>query len=170
MQKGYQRTLTVLSRIRNSLCKDGLADQSIYSEDCLLQHSTSSPHFFHNYNQCVVRKNFLSGSLKVMLLCGSDLLESFSTLGVWIPDQVEILNFGSNEKTFATSFCNFMMAFLVSLWFSLCIKLPWWHQLLFPGQNYMQWLRCHMYTQGRKRYWQFDSRQWYTARIQGANL
>jgi hypothetical protein len=33
----------------------------------------------------------LSGSLKVMLLCGSDLLESFSTPGVWIPDQVEIL-------------------------------------------------------------------------------
>jgi len=91
MQKGYQRTLTVLSRIRNSLCKDGLADQSIYSEDCLLQHSTSSPHFFHNYNQCVVRKNFLSGSLKVMLLCGSDLLESFSTLGVWIPEQVRTI-------------------------------------------------------------------------------
>jgi len=56
-----------------------------------------------------VRKNFLSGSLKVMLLCGSDLLESFSTPGVWIPDQVEILNFASNKKAFA------MMAFLVSL-------------------------------------------------------
>ncbi|KAF8690006.1 hypothetical protein HU200_041644 [Digitaria exilis] len=58
MQKGYQRTLTVLSRIRNSLCKDGLVDQ---------------------------------GSLKVMLLCGSDLLESFSTPGVWIPDQVRTI-------------------------------------------------------------------------------
>ncbi|KAL6865164.1 hypothetical protein ACP4OV_016315 [Aristida adscensionis] len=55
MQKSYQRTLTVLSRIRNSLGKDGLADK---------------------------------GRLKVMLLCGSDLLESFSTPGVWIPDQV----------------------------------------------------------------------------------
>jgi len=54
MQKGYQRTLTVLSTIRNSLCRDGLADQD---------------------------------SLKVMLLCGSDLLESFSTPGIWIPDQ-----------------------------------------------------------------------------------
>ncbi|VAI62903.1 unnamed protein product [Triticum turgidum subsp. durum] len=54
MQKGYQRTLTVLSRVKNSLCKDGLADQ---------------------------------GGVKVMLLCGSDLLESFSTPGVWIPDQ-----------------------------------------------------------------------------------
>ena len=103
MQKGYQRTLTVLSRIRNSLCRDGLADQGIYSKDCLLQHSTSSPHFFHNYNQCVVRKNFLSGSLKVMLLCGSDLLESFSTPGVWIPEQVDILNFANNnKKPFAT--------------------------------------------------------------------
>ncbi|KAG2662499.1 hypothetical protein PVAP13_1KG540900 [Panicum virgatum] len=59
MQKGYQRTLTVLSRIRNSLCRDGLADQ---------------------------------GSLKVMLLCGSDLLESFSTPGVWIPDQDNIIS------------------------------------------------------------------------------
>ncbi|KAL6912357.1 hypothetical protein ACP4OV_001162 [Aristida adscensionis] len=55
MQKSYQRTLTVLSRIRNYLGKDGLADK---------------------------------GRLKVMLLCGSDLLESFSTPGVWIPDQV----------------------------------------------------------------------------------
>ena len=27
-------------------------------------------------------------SLKVMLLCGSDLLESFTTPGVWIPNQV----------------------------------------------------------------------------------
>uniref|UniRef100_A0A0E0B1T2 Cytidyltransferase-like domain-containing protein n=1 Tax=Oryza glumipatula TaxID=40148 RepID=A0A0E0B1T2_9ORYZ len=59
MQKGYQRTLTVLSRIRNALCKDGLAD---------------------------------GGSLKVMLLCGSDLLESFSTPGVWIPDQDNIIS------------------------------------------------------------------------------
>uniref|UniRef100_A0A0D3H5Q4 Cytidyltransferase-like domain-containing protein n=1 Tax=Oryza barthii TaxID=65489 RepID=A0A0D3H5Q4_9ORYZ len=59
MQKGYQRTLTVLSRIRNALCKDGLAD---------------------------------GGSLKVMLLCGSDLLESFSTPGEWIPDQDNIIS------------------------------------------------------------------------------
>uniref|UniRef100_A0A0D3H5Q3 Cytidyltransferase-like domain-containing protein n=1 Tax=Oryza barthii TaxID=65489 RepID=A0A0D3H5Q3_9ORYZ len=58
MQKGYQRTLTVLSRIRNALCKDGLAD---------------------------------GGSLKVMLLCGSDLLESFSTPGEWIPDQIRTI-------------------------------------------------------------------------------
>ncbi|KAF0898393.1 hypothetical protein E2562_007234 [Oryza meyeriana var. granulata] len=58
MQKGYQRTLTVLSRIWNALCKDGLAN---------------------------------GGSLKVMLLCGSDLLESFSTPGVWIPDQVSTI-------------------------------------------------------------------------------
>ena len=37
-----------------------------------------------------------------MLLCGSDLLESFSTPGVWIPDQVEILNFANKKNTFAT--------------------------------------------------------------------
>ncbi|KAF7081313.1 hypothetical protein CFC21_085268 [Triticum aestivum] len=58
MQKGYQRTLTVLSRVANSLCKDSLADQ---------------------------------GDVRVMLLCGSDLLESFSTPGVWIPDQVRAI-------------------------------------------------------------------------------
>uniref|UniRef100_A0A0D9Z022 Cytidyltransferase-like domain-containing protein n=1 Tax=Oryza glumipatula TaxID=40148 RepID=A0A0D9Z022_9ORYZ len=59
MQKGFQRTLTVLSRIRNALSKDGLAD---------------------------------GGSPNVMLLCGSDLLESFSTPGVWIPDQDNIIS------------------------------------------------------------------------------
>ncbi|EYU19647.1 hypothetical protein MIMGU_mgv1a0158002mg, partial [Erythranthe guttata] len=29
--------------------------------------------------------------LKVMLVCGSDLLESFSTPGVWIPEQVKTI-------------------------------------------------------------------------------
>nr|GMC47389.1 nicotinamide/nicotinic acid mononucleotide adenylyltransferase isoform X2 [Ipomoea batatas] len=51
----YQRSLTVLSRIKTSLLDSGLAS---------------------------------SDSLKVMLLCGSDLLESLSTPGVWIPEQV----------------------------------------------------------------------------------
>ncbi|KAJ4775606.1 Nicotinamide-nucleotide adenylyltransferase [Rhynchospora pubera] len=32
-----------------------------------------------------------NGSLKVMLLCGSDLLESFGTPGVWIADQVRTI-------------------------------------------------------------------------------
>nr|CAB3451476.1 unnamed protein product [Digitaria exilis] len=72
MQKGYQRTLTVLSRIRNSLCKDGLDDQ---------------------------------GSLKVMLLCGSDLLESFSTPGVWIPDQLHFGFPGGSTYFDGTYFC-----------------------------------------------------------------
>ncbi|VVB16149.1 unnamed protein product [Arabis nemorensis] len=31
------------------------------------------------------------GSLKVMLLCGSDLLQSFCTPGVWIPEQVKTI-------------------------------------------------------------------------------
>ncbi|XP_078431679.1 nicotinate/nicotinamide mononucleotide adenyltransferase isoform X2 [Wolffia australiana] len=57
-QTSYQRTLTVLSRIRSYIC-----DIARMSE----------------------------GSLKVMLLCGSDLLESFTIPGVWIPDQVEII-------------------------------------------------------------------------------
>lgn len=32
----------------------------------------------------------LLGSLKVMLICGSDLLQSFSIPGVWIREQVNI--------------------------------------------------------------------------------
>ncbi|KMZ73910.1 Nicotinate-nucleotide adenylyltransferase [Zostera marina] len=63
MQKSYQRTLVVLSRI-----------------------------------QTYFRKSFLKveDSLQVMLLCGSDLLESFATPEVWIPEQVKTIcrNFG----------------------------------------------------------------------------
>ncbi|XP_008796379.1 nicotinamide/nicotinic acid mononucleotide adenylyltransferase [Phoenix dactylifera] len=57
-QYGYQRTLTVLSRIKSSLCKTGLASEE---------------------------------SLKIMLLCGSDLLESFSIPGFWMLDQVRTI-------------------------------------------------------------------------------
>uniref|UniRef100_A0A8R7R461 Uncharacterized protein n=1 Tax=Triticum urartu TaxID=4572 RepID=A0A8R7R461_TRIUA len=39
-----------------------------------------------------------------MLLCGSDLLESFSKPGVWIPDQVQNLNtFWYRKEMGATS-------------------------------------------------------------------
>lgn len=54
-QSSYQRTLTVLSRIKTSLCESGVVPGE---------------------------------SLKVLLVCGSDLLESFSIPGVWIPEQV----------------------------------------------------------------------------------
>ncbi|KAE8650105.1 nicotinamide/nicotinic acid mononucleotide adenylyltransferase isoform X1 [Cucumis sativus] len=57
-QNTYQRTLTVLSRVKTSLCDHGLLPKE---------------------------------SLKVMLVCGSDLLQSFATPGVWIRDQVKIL-------------------------------------------------------------------------------
>ncbi|PKI33566.1 hypothetical protein CRG98_046022 [Punica granatum] len=41
---------------------------------------------------CLCRERLLSeDSLKVMLVCGSDLLQSFSTPGVWIPEQVKII-------------------------------------------------------------------------------
>ncbi|CAJ1971515.1 unnamed protein product [Sphenostylis stenocarpa] len=55
-QSTYQRTLTVLSRVYNSVCETGLVSRE---------------------------------SLKVMLLCGSDLLHSFGIPGFWIPDQVK---------------------------------------------------------------------------------
>ncbi|XP_042373967.1 nicotinamide/nicotinic acid mononucleotide adenylyltransferase-like isoform X2 [Zingiber officinale] len=57
-QNSNQRTLTILSRIQNSLC----CNLSIGKE-----------------------------SLKVMLLCGSDLLESFAIPGVWMQDQVRTI-------------------------------------------------------------------------------
>ncbi|XP_010936040.1 nicotinamide/nicotinic acid mononucleotide adenylyltransferase isoform X5 [Elaeis guineensis] len=58
-QNSYQRTLTVLSRIKSSLCKTGLVSEE---------------------------------SLKIMLLCGSDLLESFSIPGFWKLDQSNIIS------------------------------------------------------------------------------
>ncbi|CAI9282156.1 unnamed protein product [Lactuca saligna] len=54
-QSSFQRSLTVLSRIRSFFCDNGLIPNE---------------------------------SLKVMLVCGSDLLESFGITGAWIPDQV----------------------------------------------------------------------------------
>lgn len=57
-QDSYQRTLTVLSRIKTAISGGSLAS----IED-----------------------------LMVMLVCGSDLLESFSTPGVWIPEQVRAI-------------------------------------------------------------------------------
>ncbi|PKA65332.1 nicotinamide mononucleotide adenylyltransferase [Apostasia shenzhenica] len=41
---------------------------------------------------CLYRDGLIKrDSLKVMLLCGSDMLESFSIPGVWIPDQVKAI-------------------------------------------------------------------------------
>ncbi|KAL2550783.1 Nicotinamide/nicotinic acid mononucleotide adenylyltransferase [Forsythia ovata] len=55
-QSTYQRTLTVLSRVKTSLIESGMVS---------------------------------NGFLKVMLVCGSDLLESFSIPGFWIREQVK---------------------------------------------------------------------------------
>ncbi|XP_057461778.1 nicotinamide/nicotinic acid mononucleotide adenylyltransferase-like isoform X3 [Actinidia eriantha] len=57
-QETFQRTLTVLCRIKSSLGESG---------------------------------QIPGDSLKVMLICGSDLLESFSIPGAWIPEQVRII-------------------------------------------------------------------------------
>ncbi|KAI3458001.1 hypothetical protein Pfo_014664 [Paulownia fortunei] len=57
-QSTYQRTLTILSRVRTSLCESGVVSNE---------------------------------SLKVLLVCGSDLLESFSIPGFWICDQVKAI-------------------------------------------------------------------------------
>ncbi|XP_021288550.1 nicotinamide/nicotinic acid mononucleotide adenylyltransferase [Herrania umbratica] len=54
-QSSFQRTLTVLSRVKSFLTEGGLIPKE---------------------------------SLKVMLVCGSDLLQSFSIPGFWIPEQV----------------------------------------------------------------------------------
>nr|XP_043626967.1 nicotinamide/nicotinic acid mononucleotide adenylyltransferase-like isoform X1 [Erigeron canadensis] len=57
-QSSFQRSLTVLSRIRSFFCDNGLIS---------------------------------SAFLKVMLVCGSDLLESFGIPGAWIPEQVRTI-------------------------------------------------------------------------------
>ncbi|KAH7569206.1 hypothetical protein JRO89_XS06G0123400 [Xanthoceras sorbifolium] len=57
-QNSYQRTLTVLSRIKKFLSEDGLISRE---------------------------------SLKVMLVCGSDLLQSFGIPGFWIPEQLRTI-------------------------------------------------------------------------------
>ncbi|KAJ0101367.1 hypothetical protein Patl1_03934 [Pistacia atlantica] len=57
-QNSYQRTLTVLSRVKNCLNGAGLITR---------------------------------GSLKVILVCGSDLIQSFSIPGFWIPEQVRMI-------------------------------------------------------------------------------
>ncbi|KAL3650559.1 hypothetical protein CASFOL_006962 [Castilleja foliolosa] len=57
-QSSYQRTLTVLSRVRMSLCESGIISDEL---------------------------------LKVMLVCGSDLLESFTVSGVWVREQVKTI-------------------------------------------------------------------------------
>ncbi|KAH9604149.1 hypothetical protein KSS87_010489 [Heliosperma pusillum] len=56
-QSTYQRTLTVLSRVKSSLCEKGLVSE---------------------------------GCLRVMLVCGSDLLESLHK-SFWIPEQVRAI-------------------------------------------------------------------------------
>ncbi|XVF70898.1 hypothetical protein PTKIN_Ptkin11bG0199200 [Pterospermum kingtungense] len=57
-QSSFQRTLTVLSRVKSFLIEVGLTAKE---------------------------------SLKVMLVCGSDLLQSFSIPGFWIPEQVRTI-------------------------------------------------------------------------------
>ncbi|KAI4390062.1 hypothetical protein MLD38_002215 [Melastoma candidum] len=57
-QSSYQRTLTILSRIKACLCQD---------------------------------RALTAESLRVVLVCGSDLLQSFGVPGTWIPEQVETI-------------------------------------------------------------------------------
>ncbi|XP_071732430.1 nicotinamide/nicotinic acid mononucleotide adenylyltransferase-like isoform X2 [Rutidosis leptorrhynchoides] len=57
-QPSFQRSLTVLSRIKSFFCDNGIVP---------------------------------SACLKVMLVCGSDLLESFGVPGAWMPEQVRTI-------------------------------------------------------------------------------
>ncbi|PNY09746.1 nicotinamide mononucleotide adenylyltransferase 1-like protein [Trifolium pratense] len=68
-QSTYQRTLTVLSRVHTSICETGLVSRGMLDRQV--------------FNESTVE------SLKVMLVCGSDLLHSFSIPGFWIPEQVK---------------------------------------------------------------------------------
>ncbi|XP_050942521.1 nicotinamide/nicotinic acid mononucleotide adenylyltransferase isoform X3 [Cucumis melo] len=95
-QNSYQRTLTVLSRVKTSLCDRGLLSKGA----CWHKSGTSRQDKAHKI-RCASSmdkkrsnafgKKGMGESLKVMLVCGSDLLQSFATPGVWIRDQVKIL-------------------------------------------------------------------------------
>ncbi|KAL3521105.1 hypothetical protein ACH5RR_019254 [Cinchona calisaya] len=71
-QSTYQRTLTVLSRIKTSLCESGLLKLGLSLDK--LGNSGSM---------------LRGGTFKVMLICCSDLIESFPR--VWIRDQVRTI-------------------------------------------------------------------------------
>ena len=110
MQKGHQRILTILSRVKNSSMQGRLSWSrymtmifvvATLNDFCCCNTVVSSltlldlrMYQYYNtvYKSVVHDLLFVSGSVKVMLLCGSDLLESFSKRGVWIPDQVQNLN------------------------------------------------------------------------------
>ncbi|KAL9652264.1 hypothetical protein ABK040_011924 [Willaertia magna] len=46
-------------------------------------------HFENNIKLYLNNNNILNKKIRIMLLCGTDLLESFIKPGVWIPEQVE---------------------------------------------------------------------------------
>lgn len=52
---------------------------------------------------------FNAENLKVMLLCGSDLLESFSVPGFWIPEQVYFLSHLSELPSIEKKAASFSM-------------------------------------------------------------
>ncbi|RVW50189.1 Nicotinamide/nicotinic acid mononucleotide adenylyltransferase [Vitis vinifera] len=84
-QSTFQRTLTVLSRIKCSLCENGLIprvrnDLSLADQNLDVDTTRGG--------SALNLLLLIEESLKVMLVCGSDLLESFGIPGFWITEQV----------------------------------------------------------------------------------
>ncbi|XP_057533643.1 nicotinamide/nicotinic acid mononucleotide adenylyltransferase isoform X3 [Amaranthus tricolor] len=86
-QVSYQRTLTILSRVKSFICEN-----SCVSAGKSFTSSTLNYKALKFIDKCTFiscdTNIFYTESLRVMLVCGSDLLESFGVPGVWIPEQV----------------------------------------------------------------------------------
>nr|GEZ07039.1 nicotinamide/nicotinic acid mononucleotide adenylyltransferase isoform X1 [Tanacetum cinerariifolium] len=83
-QSSFQRSLTVLSRIQSFFCDNGLIPSGIVFN--LLESGMLVLLLF--FSDLAI---WLGYTGRVMLVCGSDLLESFSTPGAWIPEQVRTI-------------------------------------------------------------------------------
>lgn len=107
--------------------------------------------------------SFHVDSLKVMLVCGSDLLQSFGIPGVWIPEQVKncfclILLFFTVGETWFTAkkkkkLYLFFLFHALKLWKPIstqsinCLSVP-------PGEYNLQGLWRGLHSQRRTGYWQ----------------
>ncbi|XP_074303980.1 uncharacterized protein LOC141638465 [Silene latifolia] len=90
-QSTYQRTLTVLCRVKNYLCENTLVPAGNNEFDDI-DDSFRNLRLIINYSSLSTKLTLFllfPGSLKVMLVCGSDLLESFRK-SFWIPEQVHL--------------------------------------------------------------------------------
>ncbi|XP_074281003.1 nicotinamide/nicotinic acid mononucleotide adenylyltransferase-like isoform X2 [Silene latifolia] len=91
-QSTYQRTLTVLCRVKNYLCENTLVPAGNNEFDDI-DDSFRNLRLIINYSSLSTKLTLFllfPGSLEVMLVSGSNLLESFRK-SFWIPEQVQAI-------------------------------------------------------------------------------